>query len=173
MTDDTDLIKLIDDTLFQNRTLDGSTTDQARAVLAALRREGVIVGKVKPLEWEETEDCDGERFHTTSPLGVDCYYIADHIPTMDGKAFWRLYCAMIRADLPNIWDARAAIAAAQGASDAERSAWEAAIEAAADVVRKCVWGEYWSLDGEQVEPLHVAAAIRALRPPAPDTERGD
>jgi len=78
-------------------------------------------------------------------------------------------------------DAHAAIAAAQGASDAER-AWEAAIEAAAflawddedeETLRKWLdWGEYRNMATAQTVAKEISTAIRALRPPAPDTERG-
>ena len=39
-----------------------------------------------------------------------------------------------------------------------------ALEGAAKLVQSCAWGEYWNLDGEHIEPAHLAEAIRALDP---------
>ncbi len=40
------------------------------------------------------------------------------------------------------------------------------LERAANLVSGCHWGEYWQLNGEAVEPSHIAEAIRALADPS-------
>ena len=50
---------------------------------------------------------------------------------------------------------------AREVEEAKADAFKAGMLRAAEIVKTCGWGDYWNLDGEHVEPLSLAEAIRA------------
>jgi hypothetical protein len=50
---------------------------------------------------------------------------------------------------------------------ARAEGYRAGLDAAAKVVLRCAWGEYWLLDGEKVAPKDIAAIILGVEGDTP------